>query len=125
MSANLIRIAVTGLFFGIIFVFGYWLSHSGKPYNVLVLTVHKLISLAAVIFLGIIVYQINQAAQLSAIELAVGAITALLFVGTIITGGLLSTDQSMPTAILKIHQIGPYLTLLFSAGTLYFLLSRT
>jgi hypothetical protein len=125
MSANLIRIAGTGLFFIVIFVFGYWLRNSGKPYNVLVLTAHKLVSLAAVIFLSITIYQINQMASLSAIELTAGVVTGLFFVGTIITGGLLSTDKPALTAILKIHQIAPYLTVLFSAGTLYLLLDRT
>jgi len=124
MNANLIRVASISLFFIVIFVFGYWLSRSGKPYNVFVLTVHKLVSLAVVIFLGVMIYQINQVTPLSVLELTVGAITGLLFVGTIITGGLLSTDQSMPTAILKIHQLGPYLTVLSSAGTLYLLLQH-
>ena len=118
------QVAGTGLFFLFIFLFGYWLSHSGKPYNVLVLTTHKLTSLAAVIFFGITIYQINQMAPLSALELTGGVVTGLLFIGTIITGGLLSTDKPALAAILKIHQIAPFLTVLSSAVTLYLLLGR-
>jgi hypothetical protein len=48
----------------------------------------------------------------------------LLFLATIISGGLLSTDKAMPTAILTMHQITPFLTVLTTAVTLYLLLSR-
>jgi hypothetical protein len=34
-------------------VFGFWLSHAGKPYNGMLFNVHKLIALACVVFLGI------------------------------------------------------------------------
>ncbi|MBN1219830.1 MAG: hypothetical protein JXM69_12955 [Anaerolineae bacterium] len=124
MNATLLRIVVIGLFFLFIFLFGYWLSHSSKLYNVLILTAHKLISLAAVVFLVIIIYQINQVAKLNGVELIAGVVTGLFFLGTIITGGLLSTTKPMPVAILKIHQIAPCLTVLSSAVTLYLLLGR-
>jgi hypothetical protein len=50
--------------------------------------------------------------------------TGLFFLGTIITGGLLSTGKPMPAAILTIHQITPFLTVFSTAVTLYLLLSR-
>lgn len=40
----------TGLLFLFIFLSGFWLSHSGKPYNTLIFTIHKLIGLAAGVF---------------------------------------------------------------------------
>lgn len=77
------------------------------------MTIHKLISLAAAVFLVITIYQINQVAILSAIELTAGVVT-----------GLLRTDKPMPAAILTIHQITPFLAALSTAATLYLLLSR-
>jgi hypothetical protein len=85
------------------------------------LTIHKLISLAAVVFLVITIYQINQVAKLSAIELVAGVVAGLFFLSTIITGGLLSTGKPMPAAILTMHQITPFLTVLSTAVTLYLL----
>jgi hypothetical protein len=48
----------------------------------------------------------------------------LFFAGNVATGGLLSTDKTMPAVILKLHQITPYLTVLSTAVTLYLLLSH-
>ncbi len=122
MSGIQLRVVSAGLFFLFVFLSGFWLRRSGKPYNGIILTIHKLISLAAVVLLATTIYQINQATALSAIELSASVVTGLLFLGAIITGGLLSTDKPMPTAIQRLHQITPYLTVLSAAATLYLLL---
>jgi hypothetical protein len=124
MSTDQLRVVGTGLFFLAIFLTGVRLTRSGKPYSMIVLTIHKLISLAAVVFLAITMYQINQVSKLSAIELTAGVVTGLFFLGTTVTGGLLSTDKPMPGVILRLHQITPLLTVLSTAVTLYLLLSR-
>jgi hypothetical protein len=124
MSAIQSRVAGAGLLFLFIFLSGYWLSHSGRPLNGIILTIHKLISLAAVAFLVITIYQANQVGHLGAIALIAGVVAGLLFLGTIVTGGLLSTGKPVPVAILTMHQITPFLTVLSTAVTLYRLLSR-
>jgi len=106
MSITHLRVAGAVLFFVFIFLSGIWLSSSGKPYNSAILNVHKLISLAAVVFLGITVYQINKTSRLSAAELIAAVVTGALILGTIISGGL-SSIGTMPTAILTMHQITP------------------
>jgi hypothetical protein len=63
-------------------------------------------------------------ATLNTIELTAGVVTGLFFLGTIISGGLLSTGKPMPAVILTLHQITPFLTVLSTAATLYLLLSR-
>jgi len=124
MSTTQLRVVGAGLFFLFIFLSGIWLSNSGKPLNVIILTIHKLIALAAVVFLVMTTYQINQVAKLSATELIASVVTGLFFLGTIISGGLLSTGKPMPAAILTMHQIIPFLTVLSTAVTLYLLVSR-
>ena len=124
MSTAQLQVAGAGLFFLFIFLSGIWLSNSGKPLNVIILTIHKLIALAAVVFLVMTTYQINQVAKLSATELIASVVTGLFFLGTIISGGLLSTGKPMPAAILTMHQIIPFLTVLSTAVTLYLLVSR-
>ena len=119
-----ISIIVAGLVFVVIFGSGYWLSRAGKPYNVIVLTVHKLISLAAVVLLVIFMIQANREAVLSAMELVASVVTGLFFLSLIATGGLLSMDKEMPSIVRKQHQIAPYLTLLSAAVTLYLLQVR-
>ncbi|MDH5459116.1 MAG: hypothetical protein OEY26_10405 [Nitrospinota bacterium] len=124
MSITLSRVAYTGLFFLFIFLSGIWLSHSGKPLNVIILTIHKSVGLAAGVFLVLTVYRIHQVAPLSPVEITAIVVTVLFFAGTVISGGLLSTDKPVPAAILRMHRITPVLTVLSTAVTLYLLLSR-
>ena len=113
-----------GLFLVCIFLSGLWLSRHGTPLNSLVLTIHKLISLAAGIFLVVTAYRTHQVATLGATTLAAGVVTGLLFLGTGISGGLVSTDKPAPVSILWMHRITPLLTVLSTIVTLYFVLSR-
>lgn len=123
MNTGQLRVVGAVLFFVFIFLSGFRLSRSGKPYSVILLNVHKLISLAIVVFLVIAIYQINQTARLGATALAASVVTLVLFLGTMVSGGLLSTDKPMPTAIRTLHRITPYLTVLLTALTLYLVLS--
>jgi hypothetical protein len=125
METTQLRVVDAGLFFLFIFLSGFWLSRSGKPYSGIIYNIHKLISLAAVVFLVITIYRINQVAELSAMGLTAGVVTGLFFLGTIIAGGLLSTGKPTPAAILTMHQITPFLTVFSTAVTLYLVLSRT
>ena len=124
MSTNQLRVVSAGLFFLFIFLSGFWLSRTGKPYSGIILTIHKLIGLAAGVFLVMTVYRIHQVAPLSPVEITAIVVTVLFFAGNVATGGLLSTDKTMPAVILRLHQITPYLTVLSTAVTLYLLLSR-
>lgn len=116
------RIAVVGLVFLVIFVSGIWLTRSGKPYNTLVFTVHKLIGLAVGIFLALTVYRTHHVAPLGLVEIAAVAVTVLFFVGTVAAGGLLSIEKPMPTIVVRLHLVVPVLTVLATGGTLYLLL---
>ncbi len=124
MTTNHLRILYTVVFFLLIFLSGFWLSRGGRPYGVLLLTVHKLLSLAVVVFLTVIIVRINRSSGLDSLELIAAVVTGLLFLGTIATGGLLSMAKPMPDLVHHLHKITPFLTLISTAITLY-LLVRT
>jgi len=124
MTTNHLRILYTVLFFIFIFLSGYWLSRAGRPYSVMILTVHKLLSVAAVVFLVIVMSRTNQVTKLNTVELVAGGITGLFFLVALITGGLLSAAKPMPTIVLTIHRITPFLTVLSTAVTLYLLVRQ-
>ena len=121
MDATALRMAGLGLGFVLIFVSGFSLTRFGKPFNGIVLTAHKLISLAAAILLGVAIYRVNQAGQLGTAEVAAVALTGLFFLGTGVTGGLSSIDKPVPLVVL-VHKVAPFLTALATATTLYLLL---
>jgi len=119
-----LKIIGVSLVFLLIFLSGFWLSRNGSPYGTGLLTVHKLISLAVFVFLIVTMVQVNKATGLSGLEWVLGNITAVFFIGTILAGGLLSTDLELPTAVLTIHHITPYLVILLTITTLYLLLKH-
>jgi len=125
MNELQIRAIGAGVFFIFIFLSGFWLSRSKKPYNTLKLNLHKLISLAAGIYLGVVIVQVHQVTPLGAIEIGAVAVNLLFFVITVVSGGLSSIDRPMPAAIAKIHKVLPYLATLFTAVTLYLILSHS
>ena len=124
MSANQIRIVAIALLFLVIFASGYWLSHSGKPRHAAILTIHKLASLAAVVFLGVVAYQTNRVTSLGAVEWTALVSAGALFLGTMATGGLVSLSNPMPAAISTLHRMTPFLIALSTAIALYLLLGR-
>lgn len=111
-----------GLFFVFTLVSGFWLSRTGKPINIALLTAHKLISLGAGIFVGITIYRIHQVTPLSPFEIAAVAVTLIFFIAMVATGGMLSTAKPMPGVVLKVHQVMPYLVIFSAFANMYLVL---
>jgi len=125
MNISVTRIIICGLLFLLTLASGVWVSHSGKPINVVIFTIHKLIALTTVIVVATTVYNVHRAMPVrEVIELATIAVTALLFIALFITGVLLSRNSPMPAAVLKIHQVAPLLALVSSTITTYLLVSN-
>ena len=118
------KFVIAGIFLVLIIVSGLWLSCTGRPLNVLILTVHKLIAVAGVAWLVITLYQLNQTAPLTSLQLVMSGVTILLFALLIVTGGLLSTAKVWPGIVLRIHQVVPALVILSTAANLYLLHGR-
>jgi hypothetical protein len=124
MDTDQLRVVVTGLSFVFIFLSGYWLSRSGKPYSAIVFNIHKLVGLAIGVFLIMTVRQVHQVAPLGLADIIAIVVTVLLFVGVVAAGGLLSVDKPMPVAVSMVHKLLPYVAVLSTAVTLYLLLNR-
>ena len=122
-TIGMIQVVGAGVFFLSILLSGYWLSRSGKPYNTIVFTIHKLISLVAIVLLGMTVFRAKQGGALSTLGLLAAIVAGLFFLGTMVTGGLLSIpgDKPMPALVPKLHRVTPYLTVLSTAVALYLL----
>ncbi len=115
-----LQILSLGLLLLLVFLLGFRLHRPGKPYPVLLFNLHKLTALSASIILIVIVYHAHQAAPLGNLAITVTMITAILFVASILTGGLITAIKSPPALIATLHRLLPYLTLLSTALTLHF-----
>lgn len=121
----------TGIFFLFILLSGFWVSRSGKPYNTGIFNIHKLIGLGIGYFLIRTVYLTNQTTPLIASQWTAIIITVLLFLLTVVAGGLLSVlaegglkkmDSSLQNAVSLVHKFAPYVIIVATATTLYLLL---
>lgn len=120
-----------GIFFLFIILSGFWLSRSGKPYNSGIFNVHKLIGLAAGIFLIVTVSRIHKVEPLSPIQVTTLVTTILVFICLVAAGGLLgvqaqgelgNANQFLLDAVGIIHKTFPYVAVLSTAATFYLLL---
>jgi heme A synthase len=117
------REVITGAFFIFIFLTGFGMRRAQKPFPGLLRSIHELLGLAAVVFLGITIYQSHQASPLDPLETVASLVTFLLFALTITTGSLTAIERPMPAVIPVLHKLLPYLTVLSTALTLYFIIS--
>lgn len=118
------RILSAGIFFLLIFLAGFRLARTGKPYSLILFNAHKLIAVAALIYLVLSIIQLHRAAPLAAVQIAAASVMAVLFIAAIVTGGLVSAMNPAPDFVKLLHKLLPYLTVLSTAVVLYLLAGR-
>lgn len=109
------------LLFVVIFGTGYWLARLGKPYSVLIQTVHKLIAVGVFVYLVYFSIQLNRETPLVSRQIAALAAAGIFFIAMIATGGMLATENDFPGLVLRIHKIAPYLTAVSTGLSIYLL----
>lgn len=119
------RALIAGALFVPTILTGYLINHTDKPFNPILLGVHKIAALADLVLLNYTIYQKIQITSLSPLEVAATVVMNICFVGTMVTGALLSTDNHMPQMVHTAHSIGPWLTIASSGLLLYILGSGT
>ena len=115
------RIAATAALYIVIFAFGFMLTRFGSTYSTVLLTVHKLASIAAVYLLYRSFTVVHQASGLSTLAIVLGVLTGLTFLGLIATGGMISIGGNIPELVYTVHHMMPYLNLLAASASLYIL----
>jgi hypothetical protein len=117
-----LRLLFAGLSFLIVLASGVWLTRAGKPYSGILLNAHKLIALAGVVLLALFVRRWVRSDPFTAIQLAVVVATGVLLVASIATGGLVSVDRPVSRAVLILHRVLPFVSLVAAVATLVLLL---
>jgi hypothetical protein len=107
-----------------IFVTGRRLSRLRTTANTFLLTAHKMLSLAALILLAVTAARINAAAQLALDDRAAVLAAGILFVVTMVSGGLQSVRPSVSKRLRVAHRVTALLTVALTGLAFYFLLVR-
>ena len=114
-----------GILFLLTLISGMILHHSGRPLNIGLVTLHKLIAVGTAVLVGMVINQLYKTVDGKVfIEIVLTVISALLLLALIATGALLTREEmQLPELVLNIHKVAPLLALISSTLTI-FLLSR-
>ena len=115
------RIVITAVLFLAMIISGVVLSKTGRPLNNLLFTIHKLVVIAAIIFMIYTVYLLQKNLELHSLELILIITTGLLLLITFVTGALLSFEKLVSEALQVIHKVTPFVTLVALAITVCYL----
>jgi len=121
MSAQWLLVVKVAGGFLLVFLTGFWLARLGKPYGTGLLTVHKLLAVGILVFLGVSAYRAYKMSVLGAPIWFIAVIAVVAFVAMIASGGVLSAAESPPALFALLHKVTPYAAALFTAVAVYYL----
>ncbi len=124
MTVGQVYVLGAGLAFLAILVTGRRLSRLKRTGNTLLLTAHKVLSLASAALLAVTAYRTSEAGGLGSRDLATVLGAGALFVVTMASGALVSVRAAPPRSARTLHRIASLLTMVAAALALYFLLAR-
>lgn len=118
MNASDSRMIAIVILIAITFFSGFRLAKTGRPFNNLLLTVHKLLSLALLVLAVIQVNYLHKLNEIAPYVWILFIVATALFVMEIISGALLSAYKIEKIAGL-VHKIIPFV-LLLAFGLLFY-----
>lgn len=116
---------VPGILFLFTFAFGFLLSRLGKPYNGLVFNLHKLVALAAVVFIVIQTYNQIKGVGIQPVFLVLAAVCILCIIALFATGALMSIGNLPHAPLLTIHKVSLVVLPLAALGMVYVLAGKS
>jgi hypothetical protein len=115
------QFAAPGIAFLLTLISGLWLSRAGKPLNVAIFNIHKLIALAVVV---LAVLQTRGALRETGVQLALIVLLGLIALAAIalfVTGALMSMNKPAYGVLLTIHNVAPFVAVIAMALAVYLL----
>lgn len=94
---------------------GVALSRAGRPFGKAILSVHKLVDLAAIVAIGVTVYDATRVGSLSRVAIAATGTAGAFLLISLVTGGIASASDKAPRWVTWVHRIGSWITLLITA----------
>lgn len=117
------KILVPGVLFLLTIVTGLFISKAGKPYNNTIFSIHKLISLAAILTSAIIIFNLLKITEIKILIIILVILVVLSVLALFITGALLSIGKASYNVVKTVHSVTSIL-LLVIIGILGFILIK-
>ena len=99
----------------LMYVSGIRMRQSGKPYNLIILNVHRVISLAAIAMAVVAVIPMHSGFVLTGIHCILGFVVMGFALVILITGFFLNVEDREPRFALLTHKFLPYIRLVVLA----------
>jgi hypothetical protein len=110
-----------GILFLLTLVFGFFVSRSGKPYNGILFTFHKLIALGAVVVTVLRLFKVRSSMDSTTLMIVLLVMAAICVVALFASGALMSMGRLDYTRMRTIHRIAPVVLLGAVAWVVYLL----
>ena len=118
---NTTKFILPGIIFILTLASGAWLSNTGKPYSSAIFTIHKLISVTAVVLAAIQMIRGFKTVGASPLAIVLFILAILAVIALFATGALMSLDKEPYKIWLLIHQIAPAVMGIASAAVVFLL----
>ncbi|MEN6409033.1 MAG: hypothetical protein ABFD44_04890 [Anaerolineaceae bacterium] len=110
-----------GILFLLTLIFGFFVSRSGKPYNGILFTIHKLIALGAVVTAVIQLSRMRSAVDAVTLMVVLMVVAAICVAALFASGALMSMNRLDYIRMRTIHRIAPVVLLGAMAWLVYLL----
>ncbi|HNZ30263.1 MAG TPA: hypothetical protein PLB12_05635 [Candidatus Goldiibacteriota bacterium] len=107
--------------YAVVIITGFVLSKYGKPFNTLVLTAHKLLALAAVVFMVIVIREHWAVFKGDMVSVTAAVFTGIFVTAMFATGAMLSFEKPAAKIVIAVHKALPYMILVTGAAVIYLL----
>lgn len=109
MNAFETRAAITAALILLTAVLGVVLTSTGRPINLFLSTIHKLVALASIVFAVLLVIDIYRSMGFAPVQPWLIVAAGLFFVGLLATGAILSSDKTATVALRAVHTVISFL----------------
>jgi hypothetical protein len=118
------RFITPGIIFILTLIFGVWLSLVGKPYNGILINIHKLIALAGVIIIALRLSRMLKQADLQVLVILLVIVVGLCVIALFATGAIMAMGKLNHSIMLAIHNIALILMPVAMVVIVYLLAGR-
>ena len=101
---------------------GIWVSHSGKPYQPLIFTIHKLIALGMVAITAILIFNLFKILEINNLMIFLFIVSGVSAITLFGSGALMSIGKASYSLIKVIHVVATILGVVTIVLSLYLLL---
>jgi hypothetical protein len=114
-----IRIVLAIGFFVLMLLSGIWLRTKGKPYNKLIFSIHKIMTILTILFVARYVILLKKTVEMAQLTVTLFWVSVAFFIISFISGAILSFEKPMPDALTKLHRISALLVTVLAGVTVY------